>query len=127
MLESDKHKRILISLKRYLYNLFRNSLIAIFVLILALVSISISDGSWLFEEFEYNGGLLDYFTVIPDSSLKEINVSNDVKAENVSEVTYYNVDYTWKDSTFTEESDLFNYKIDPAIQDTNTLYQEFED
>lgn len=63
-------------------------------------------------------------------SLKEVNVSNNplnIKADNVSKVTYYDVDSTSEDSTFTEELDLFNYKINPATESTKTLYQRFID
>lgn len=130
MLESDKHQDKLILLNVYLWNLFTSTLKTIFVLILAIVWLSLFDGGELFEEFESNGSVFDDFIVIPDSSLKEVNVSNDplnIKADNVSKLTYHDVDSTSQDSTFTEESDLFYSKIDPAIQSTKTLYQGFED
>lgn len=73
--------------------------------------LSLFNGVVLFEEFEFNGSVSDDLIVIPNSSLNEVNVSNDplnIKADNVSKVTYHYLDSTSEDSTFTEEPDLLN-------------------
>lgn len=101
-----------------------------FVFILAIVSISLIDGNEFFEEFESNGSIFDDVILKENPLLEETNVLNDplnIEKDNISGVSCYYEDSISEDSTFTENPDIFDYKIDLTKQSTNTLYQGFEE
>lgn len=111
----------------FLWLVFRDSSLAVLLILLLIISVAFSEDGVSFQEFETNGNMYEDVIIIPDSELKQTDsreVSN-IKVEKSLEIT--EVDTAEGFIERSEELNPYDYKIDPSIQSTKSLYEGFVD
>ncbi len=76
------------------------------MLFLLIISIGFADDAGPFEEYEPDASIFDDSIVILDSSLEQVNVIcdlSDTEVNDTLEVTYPDIDHTFRDDTFIDD------------------------